>query len=105
MWDLPSLPTGIKPGSPALTGGFFTTEPQGKPGKTILFTSASEEYIGTSLTTEVDDSCGASQKVHFLWTRKNSEHASGPASNFWQHGKADIRPVALIASHTHTHAC
>ena len=28
MWDLPRL--GIKPVSPALTGGFFTTEPPGK---------------------------------------------------------------------------
>ena len=28
MWDLPKL--GIKPVSPALTGGFFSTEPPGK---------------------------------------------------------------------------
>ena len=34
--DLPDL--GIKPESPALTGGFFTTEPLGKPhgGKKML---------------------------------------------------------------------
>ena len=29
--DLPDL--GIKPASPALAGGFFTTEPSGKPSK------------------------------------------------------------------------
>ena len=29
MWDLPG--PGIKPVSPALAGGFFTTEPPGKP--------------------------------------------------------------------------
>ena len=29
MWDLPG--PGIKPMSPALAGGFFTTEPPGKP--------------------------------------------------------------------------
>ena len=30
MWDLPG--PGIKPTSPALAGGFFTTQPPGKPG-------------------------------------------------------------------------
>ena len=29
MWDLPG--PGIEPVSPALAGGFFTTEPPGKP--------------------------------------------------------------------------
>ena len=29
MWDLPG--PGIKPMSPALAGGFFSTEPPGKP--------------------------------------------------------------------------
>ena len=29
MWDLPG--SGMEPVSPALTGGFFTTEPPGKP--------------------------------------------------------------------------
>ena len=29
MWDLPG--SGIEPMSPVLTGGFFTTEPPGKP--------------------------------------------------------------------------
>ena len=32
--DLPDL--GIRPASPALAGGFFTTEPPGKPSKSIL---------------------------------------------------------------------
>ena len=29
MWDLPD--PGIKPMAPALSGGFFTTEPPGNP--------------------------------------------------------------------------
>ena len=36
MWDLPG--SGIEPMSPALAGGFFTTEPPGKPY--ISFTEA-----------------------------------------------------------------
>ena len=31
MWNFPG--PGIKPMSPSLAGGFFTTEPPGKPGK------------------------------------------------------------------------
>ena len=34
MWDLPG--PGIEPASPALAGGFFTTEPPGKPHRRIL---------------------------------------------------------------------
>ena len=34
MWDLPR--PGIEPVSPALAGGFFTTEPPGKPARRIL---------------------------------------------------------------------
>ena len=34
MWDLPGPE--IKPMSPALAGGFFTTVPQGKPKKTLF---------------------------------------------------------------------
>ena len=34
MWDLPR--PGIKPMSPALAGGFFTTEPPGKPQMHLL---------------------------------------------------------------------
>ena len=37
-WDLPD--PGIKPASPALAGGFFTTEPPGKPGKVLLNASS-----------------------------------------------------------------
>ena len=35
MWDLPEL--GTEPMSPALAGGFFTTELPGKPGTAGLF--------------------------------------------------------------------
>ena len=35
MWDLPEL--GTEPMSPALAGGFFTTEPSGKPGTAVFF--------------------------------------------------------------------
>ena len=33
MWDLPG--SGIEPTSRALAGGFFTTEPPGKPSSTL----------------------------------------------------------------------
>ena len=38
MWDLPG--PGMEPVSPALGGGFFTTEPPGKPRKGLVL------YIG-----------------------------------------------------------
>ena len=34
VWDLPR--PGIKPTSPALAGGFFTTDPPGKPNSQVL---------------------------------------------------------------------
>ena len=34
MWDLPG--PGVKPVSPALAGGFLTTEPPGKPYRWLL---------------------------------------------------------------------
>ena len=36
MWDLPG--SGIKPVSPALAGGFFTTESPGKPSYRFFIT-------------------------------------------------------------------
>ena len=39
MWDLPG--SGIEPMSPTLAGGFFTTEPQGKPLSSLIFKLAS----------------------------------------------------------------
>ena len=35
MWDL--LGSGIEPMSPAMTGGFFTPEPPGKPSRCFVF--------------------------------------------------------------------
>ena len=35
MWDFPQPGLGIKPLSPILVSGFFTTEPLGKPQKII----------------------------------------------------------------------
>ena len=43
VWDLPGA--GIKPLSPALAGGFFTTEPPGKPSHSILLLSSSAEKV------------------------------------------------------------
>ena len=40
MWDLPG--SGIELVSPALRGGFFTTEPPGKPYKVIFFIKEKE---------------------------------------------------------------
>ena len=45
MWDLPR--SGIEPVSPALTEGFFITEPSGKPLKSLSKTG--QEYIGFSV--------------------------------------------------------
>ena len=42
MWDLPGL--GVEPVSPELAGGFFTTEPPGKPLE-IYFRKAFSKYI------------------------------------------------------------
>ena len=47
MWDLPR--PRIKPVSPALAGGFFTTKPPGKPGKHFFFFFASEYLISAYL--------------------------------------------------------
>ena len=38
--DLPD--PGIEPGSPALAGGFFTTEPTGKSGRDLLLPPSSK---------------------------------------------------------------
>ena len=35
-WHVGSLGSGIEPVPPALTGGFFTTEPPGKSGEGLL---------------------------------------------------------------------
>ena len=43
MWDLPE--TGIEPVSPALGGGFFTTEPPRKPGALILIFAKSKTLM------------------------------------------------------------
>ena len=39
MWDFPGL--GIEPVSPALAGGFFTTEPPGKLNVYVFLTNIS----------------------------------------------------------------
>ena len=36
LWPVGFLRSGIEPVTPALTGGFFTTEPPGKPGMSLL---------------------------------------------------------------------
>ena len=47
MWDLPG--SGIEPMSPALTGGFFTTEPPGRPPHTVL--TAAKAFANSVITT------------------------------------------------------
>ena len=46
MWDLSE--SGIQPVSPALTGGFFTTEPPVKPGIGIFYWSNHHQSPGLS---------------------------------------------------------
>ena len=45
MWDLPE--SGIEPESPALPGGFFTTEPPGKPE--VVKSLEYWHYLGTNI--------------------------------------------------------
>ena len=56
MWDPPGL--GIEPMSPALAGGFFTTEPPGKPWISVLVhTCAIEEAVSEKDVTEQLGNC------------------------------------------------
>ena len=49
-WDLPG--SRIKPMAPALAGGFYTTEPPGKPSNLILFWNSSVNWdIGIEIYT------------------------------------------------------
>ena len=43
MWDLPE--PGVEPVSPAMGGGFFTTESPGKPGALILIFAKSKTLM------------------------------------------------------------
>ena len=45
MWDLPE--SGIDPVSPALAGGFFTTEPPGKPPELSFYPLGIANTIGS----------------------------------------------------------
>ena len=53
MWDLPR--SRIEPLSPALAGGFFTTEPPGKPGFVILTDVPDLEPEGHTLRLSILD--------------------------------------------------
>ena len=54
MWDLPG--PGLKPVSPALAGGFLTTEPPGKPTKPTLTCDPAITLLG-SYTKELKTEC------------------------------------------------
>ena len=53
VWDLPG--TGLEPVSPALAGGFLTTEPPGKP---LLFIYLFLAALGLRCCVQVFSSCG-----------------------------------------------
>ena len=55
MWNLPR--SGIEPVSPALAGGYFTTEPPGKPG--ILLKKKKKENSKESILELVPEQTGA----------------------------------------------
>ena len=55
MWDLPR--SGIKPVSPTLASGFFTSEPPGKPLKLLLQNWFLVSYPQTSHTYQVYSTC------------------------------------------------
>ena len=63
MWDLPG--PGVKPVSPALAGGFFTTEP---PGKLSL------ESLNLKMTLEkIENSQKSMITVFKVWNKKLQE--------------------------------
>ena len=51
MWDLPG--PGLEPVSPALTGGFLTTVPPGKPSAVVVFLTIFTQLILIFLGLEV----------------------------------------------------
>ena len=53
MWDLPG--SGLKPKSPALAGGFLTTEPPGKPPKQDSYWSILGNWSVLSVSHQVED--------------------------------------------------
>ena len=55
LGDLPD--PGIEPVSPALAGGFFTTEPPGKPHKGILFSHKKERINAICNNTDEPTDC------------------------------------------------
>ena len=48
MWDLPG--PGIEPVSPALAGGFLTTEPPGKPPSSLSFLKTQNNFSMSALS-------------------------------------------------------
>ena len=50
MWDLPGL--GIKPESPVLAGGFFTTEPPGRSFLSSSFEGEAQDFAASARWTE-----------------------------------------------------
>ena len=88
--------TGIKPGSPALEGGFFTTEPPGKPTTHIMHYLARQKWSRKwQLTpvflpgehrqrTLVSYSLWGSQRVGQDWS--NLAHAQSGKTNFYLKG-------------------
>ena len=57
MWDLPG--PGIKPLSPALAGGFLTTEPSGK-SQHLVFLSGKNQQVGQGMVCIPESKSGVS---------------------------------------------
>ena len=87
MWDL--LRPGIEPISPALTGGFFTTEPPGKPW----------EYIESQVILRKQ----REHQANKLFINSTKTELASPCVMCQERNKRD--PQTFSLSHTHTHVC
>ena len=75
MWDLPGL--GIEPMSPALAGGFFTTEPPGKPR---IFTGLkiSPDWVLVKLPCQGPKECKEDTPQEAKYRARNSMVSTNP---------------------------
>ena len=65
MWDLPG--PGIEPVSPALTGGFFTSEPSGKPLELLKLVVMGKVFFFLANTGQEDSLLNSLLVLRFLF--------------------------------------
>ena len=69
MWDLPR--PGLEPVSPALTGGFLTTVPPGKPPRSFSYLSKGLKTLDKGLENFLDPGfCTDTKQMSFITERE-----------------------------------